>query len=159
MQVAFTKLSAQQHRFALIRADGSREAVVLESRSYLVHDWVHFAVEAELPIVDGFYGQLASGMPLGRLNDRSRPMLEAHGGLALAEALVGPMQSLHRGRLTREAYLALARPKLPGRVSAAFVERAQERLRRLTGFWRATPYGRDMVLGWPAPPLVEHTPG
>jgi len=37
MQVSFTKLSAEQHRFAPCRGDGSREAVVLESRSDLIH--------------------------------------------------------------------------------------------------------------------------
>ena len=154
MQVAFTKLSAERHRFAVCRGVGAPEALVLESRSYLVHDWVHFAVEAELPIADGFYGRLASGTSLARLNDRSQPLTE-QGGLALAEALVGPMQSLYRGRLTREAYLVLAQPKLPERVNAGFVERVLERLRRLSGLWRATPYGRDMVLGWPAVPLSE----
>ena len=155
MQVCFTKLSAEQHRFAVLRGDGAREALVLESRSYLLHDWVHFAIEAELPIVDGFYGQLASGTPLAILNDRSSP-LAAQGGLALAEALVGPMQSLYRGRLTPEAYLALAQPRLPERVDAGFVERVRERLRRLAGLWRATPYGRDMVLAWPPTLLSEH---
>lgn len=155
MQVSFTKLSAEQHRFAVTRDDGSREALVLDSRSYLIHDWVHFAVEAELPIADGFYGRLADGTPLARLNDRSQA-LAAQGGLALAEALVGPMQSLYRGRLTPEAYLALARPTLPERVNAGFVERVRERLRRLAGLWRSTPYGRDMVLRWPASPLSEH---
>ena len=155
MQVSFTKLSAQEHRFVVIRDDGAREALVLESRSYLIHDWVHFAVEAELPIADGFYGQLAGGKPLARFNDRSQP-LAGQGGLALAEALVGPMQSLYHGRLTPEAYLDLARPRLPERVNAGFVERVRERLRRVGGLWRTTRYGRDMVLVWPASPLGEH---
>src|SRR5688572_8495429 len=106
MQVCFTKLSAERHRFAVIRGDSAREVLVLESRSYLIHDWVHFAVEAELPIIDGFYGRLASGTPLAQLNDRSQP-LAAQGELALAEALVGPMQSVYRGRLTPEEYLRL----------------------------------------------------
>jgi hypothetical protein len=157
MQVAFTKLSGEQHRFAVILGDRTPETLVLESRSYLIHDWVHFAVEAELPIADGFYGQLADGTPLAHLNDRAQP-LAARGGLALAEALVGPMQSLYRGRLSRKDYLSLTQSRLPERVNAAFVDRALERLRRLAGRWRATPYGRDMVLGWPAPPLSEHAP-
>jgi hypothetical protein len=66
------------------------------------------------------------------------------------------MQSLYHGRLTPEAYLTLAQPKLPERVNAGFVARARERLRRLVGLWRATPYGREMVLDWPAAPLAEH---
>ena len=148
VRVSFTKLSAERHRFGVLRQDGSREALELESRSYLLHDWVHLAVEAELPIADGCYGQLASGTPLGVLNDRSRPF-PSSGGLALAEALVGPMQSLYTGRLAVSAYLALAAERQCERADTGFVERVRERLRRLEGHWRATPYGGDMTLAWP----------
>lgn len=138
MRVSFTKLSSERHRFGVLRADGSREALELESRSYLLHDWVHLAVEAELAIVDGFYGHLASGTALAALNDRSRPF-PSSGGLALAEALVGPMQSLHAGRLPVGAYLALAQQKYPGRVDEAFVGRVRERLRQARGALEGHP--------------------
>jgi hypothetical protein len=154
VQVAFTKLSAETHRFAVARDDGTREELELDSRSYLLHDWVHFAVEAELPVADGFYGQLASGTPLSVLNDRTR-VLQEGSGLALVEALVGPMQSVYHGRLTEDAYLALFARRQPGRVDGAFVERVAERLRRLAGHWKSTPYGQQMVLEWPARPLAE----
>jgi hypothetical protein len=148
VRVSFTKISSERHRFGVRRDDGSRETQELESRSYLLHDWVHLAIEAELPIADGFYGQLASGTPLAVLNDRSRPFPNA-GGLALAELLVGPMQSLYAGRLATPAYVALAAERHPGLVDEAFVERVRERLRRLEGHWRATPYGGDMTIVWP----------
>jgi hypothetical protein len=154
VRVSFTKLSPERHRFGVLRADGSCETLELESRSYLLHDWAHLAVEAELPVVDGFYGQLASGTPLAVLNDRSRPF-PSSGGLAIAESLVGPMQSLYAGRLAVDAYLALAEERHPGLVSHAFVDRARERLRRLAGHWRATPYAGDMTLMWPPPALSE----
>ena len=157
MRVTFTKLSPERHRFAVLRADGSREELELESRSYLLHDWAHLAIEAELPIVDGFYGLLAEGTPLAVLNDRSRPGPVSE-GLALAETLVGPMQSVHAGRLAMDAYLALAGRQQPGRVNEAFVRRVLERLRRLTGHYRATPYGRDMMIVWPLPSLLEKVP-
>jgi len=152
--VTFTKLSSERHRFGVVRADGSREALELESRSYLLHDWAHLAVEAELPIEDGFYCQLARGTALAVLNDHSRPF-PSSGGLAVAEALVGPMQSLHAGRLAVPAYLALVNERHPGLVDGELVERVRERLRRLEGHWKATPYAGDMTLVWPLAALLE----
>jgi hypothetical protein len=86
-------------------------------------------------------------MPLGVLNDRSRSF-PSSGGLALAEALVGPMQSLYAGRLAVPAYLALA-AEHPGPVDEVFIERVREPLRRLEGHWKATPYAGDMQIVWP----------
>ncbi|HWO08495.1 MAG TPA: hypothetical protein VNN80_03420 [Polyangiaceae bacterium] len=157
MQVAFAKLSAERHRFTVVRADGVRDAVELTTRSYLLHDWVHFAVETELPIADGFYGRLASGTRLSVLNDRARAPAPGS-GLALAEALVGPMQSVYHGRLAVDAYLALVDRQRAPEVDGAFVARVNERLRRLAGRWRATAYGREMRLEWPAPVLTRWLP-
>ena len=157
VQVAFTKLFKERHRFAVVRSDGVRDAVELETRSYLVHDWVHFAVEAELPIADGFYGRLASGTRLCVLNDRARAP-EPGSGLGLAESLVGPMQSVYRGRLAVDAYLALVDRQRAPQVDRAFVQRVLERLRRLAGHWRATAYGGEMRREWPAPALTGSSP-
>ena len=118
----------------------------LETRSLLLHDLVHFALEAEADLQQGFYGLLASGTPLDRLNQRDAP--PASEQLALIETLVGPAQALVNGRMTCEAYLAHGSALAPQLVSAAFIERMLERVRQLRGHWRATPYGDSMELDW-----------
>jgi hypothetical protein len=143
----FTKLTDEAHRFAVFRDDGTSASTELESRSFLLHDLVHYAVEAEAHILDGFYGLLATGTSLALLNERDRPELSA--GLTLAERLVGPMQSVHNERLSPELYLENVGSVAPDIVTGAFVDNVLDCLRRLTGHWRATAYGASMEYRWP----------
>jgi len=147
MRVLFTKVTDDQHRFAVVRDDGSEDSADLETRSLLLHDLVHFALEAEAGLTCAFFGLLASGMPLARLNDRESPPDEEE--LWLAESLVGPMQSVFGGRLSRERYIEIARERGYDFVDAAFVEKVCERLRRLVGHWRGTAIRSTMALDWP----------
>lgn len=147
MRIAFTKLTDDRHRLAIHRDDGSSESVELETRSFLLHDLVHYAVEVEAPFEDGFWGLLARGWTLGSLSDRTMSDPPS-AGIALAERLVGPMQSLWNGRLEEARYLELA----AGVVDAGFCARVRSRLRALTGHWRATPFGGAMEIDWPVTP-------
>ncbi len=45
MRISLTKLSDARHRFSYQRADGSGETLELETRRFLIHDLVHFALE------------------------------------------------------------------------------------------------------------------
>ena len=62
------------HRLEVFRDDGSCECVELETRSLLLHDLVHYAIEAQAEIRTGFYGLLASGTTLAALGDRDNPL-------------------------------------------------------------------------------------
>ena len=149
MRVLLTRLTERTHRFEAIRPDGSTESAELETRSVLLHDLVHYAVEAEAGMSDGFFGRLAAGSTLAALKEAAHSEEDADAGLGRAEALVGPMQSLHQGRATREQYLERGRARHPEVVTADFVDGVLERLRRLAGHWRATPFGTSMELVWP----------
>lgn len=151
MKVELTKLSNDRHRLTIRRDDGSAESVELETRSYLLHDLVHYAVEAEAKIADGFWGLLARGTTLAELSDRKKPPEAAGPGIALAESLVGPMQSVFNGRLDPALYVEQLGSVAPAIVDEAFVDRVCERLRKLTSFWRKTRFHEPMVLDWPPP--------
>ena len=154
LRVEIVKLSDERHRLGLCRSDGSVEAVELETRSLLLHDFAHWAVEAEVPIEDGFFGLVARGVSLGELAERGMadPLSP---GLALAERLVGPFQALWNGRLEAAVYLTHARGVGP-HLDEAWIARVSERLRRLTGAWRAVPFAGALELAWPpaADPVV-----
>jgi hypothetical protein len=147
LRILFVKLSDQRHRLVLHRAGSGVEQAELETRSYLLHDLVHWAVEAESGIGDGFWGLLANGTTLDALADRTMADPPSS-GLALAERLVGPFQSLFAGRLARELYLEQARGTAPF-VDGAWIERVLTRLRKLTGAWRAVPFSQALELDWP----------
>lgn len=149
MRVLLTRLDERTHRFEARRPDGSGETAELETRSVLLHDLVHFAVESQAGMRDGFFGRLAAGATLAELAEAAHSDDEADAGLGRAEALVGPLQSLHQGRGSRELVLERGRARFPEVVSEAFVDGVLERLRRLVGHWRGTPFGSTMELTWP----------
>ena len=152
MRIRWTRCSPDRHRFEIVRADGSREGAELETRSVLLHDFVHYAVESEAGIDDGFYGLLARGLGFGEL--RREVELQEHPGIHRAESLVGPMQAVWNGRISKERYVEQLGPGDPAvdqvPVDRAFVDRVCERLRQITGQWRGTPFHDTMELVWPA---------
>jgi hypothetical protein len=147
LRILLYKLDDRRHRLVLRRSDASSEAVELETRSFLLHDLVHWAVEAESGISDGFWGLLASGTSLDALAERTMAQ-PISPGLALAERLVGPFQALYHGRLARERYVEQAQSAAPF-VDDGWVERVLARLRQVTGAWRAVPFSQALELAWP----------
>lgn len=140
VRVVLTKLSDARHRLAVVRDGRATEEAELETRSYLLHDLTHHAVEAELGIEDGFYGLLARGTNLEELADRTRVLSQ---GLARAESVVGPLTSVWNERLDRARFAELSG------LEDAVVGRMLERLRQLAGEWRAVRYREAMTLRWP----------
>ncbi len=58
MIVKLTKISPTHHRFEYVRADGTGEKLELETKTFLYHDLLHFAVESEAGLKNSFYGLL-----------------------------------------------------------------------------------------------------
>lgn len=138
----FTKLSDRRHRVSVARADGTKETVELDSRSFLRHDLAHFAVELEVGLAGGVWGSVARG---GSLSGDGLDGAE----MALAETISGPVQTMMRtGAPPSEIHDVLDRVA-PRVVSVELAERLHIRLRSLQGPWAATAYGGDMVLHWP----------
>jgi hypothetical protein len=141
--VRFTRLSPTHHRFEAIRDDGTREVREFETRSLLLHDFVHLALESEGQLTAGFYGTLARGAAY----DAPRPDSEA---MAI-EAVVGPLQGALKGEVDADAFVSGLRAmrasigeRLPAWLTPDLIARALERLRQLQGQWRATPFGETM---------------
>lgn len=68
LRIRLTRLSPTHHAFGYSRADGSAEDLSLETKSFLLHDLLHFAVEREAGLQRSFYGTLARGANYGSLN-------------------------------------------------------------------------------------------
>jgi hypothetical protein len=52
LKLRFTRVSPTRHRLEYRREDGTGEAIAMETKSLLVHDLVHFAVESEAGLKD-----------------------------------------------------------------------------------------------------------
>lgn len=157
MQIVFRKLTDERHTLAIVRADGRREQVECETRSFLQHDLLHFATEAEANVSHGFWGRLAAGETLAQLNDKDRQgSLYDQPEMLVVEQVVGAMTGAIRGRSPEEVVAGLHQLgeaqsiAMPAWLTPAFVERVQGRMRALLGQWKATRFGGELALAWPA---------
>ena len=108
MRILLTKLNNDRHALEIIRADGSRERAELETKSLLVHDFIHLALEAEAGIQDGFWGLVAAGKTFAEMNDRTGAGIAEHvGSMAVIEMLVGALSGALSG-VQHDAVLAKA---------------------------------------------------
>ena len=155
MDILLTKLTNDRHRLDIVRRDGSRESATLETRSYLLHDLLHLAVETEAGLNSGFWGCLARGRTLADMNDRSgQAMGDASAELLAVEQIVGVLTSAAKGAPASEVLAALVRwteaegRALPPWLDSSFIMRVQARLRTLMGHWRGTGHGQTMTVEW-----------
>jgi hypothetical protein len=154
LTLRFTRLSPAHHRFEYRRADGSGEVLELETRSFLVHDLLHYAVESEAGLRGSFYGLLDR---IGGYAELSVSVGGLGGEAQLTEMIVGPLTSTLDSELDADALISAIsgyfddmdlRP--PRWFTPAFVAAVRERMRRLEGQWKATPFGEAMVLTFDA---------
>jgi hypothetical protein len=152
MRIAFRKLTDERHELTISRDPASSETVECETRSYLTHDLLHYAVEVEAGVEAGFWGRLAAGATIAEMNDRTRPM---DNEMAAIEQMVGALTASVKGRSAAEVVAGMNRfatslgASLPGWLTETFVLAVQERMRQLLGRWRATPRGSTLDLTWP----------
>ena len=155
MDIRLTKLTDDRHGLEIVRTDGSREAATLETRSYLLHDLLHLAVETEAHLDSGFWGCLARGRTLAEMNDRTGQLMgDASGELLAVEQIVGVLTAATKGVPAAEVRAALVAwtdaqgRTLPAWLDESFITRAQARLRGFMGHWLATRHGQTMTLEW-----------
>ena len=157
MQIRLTRLTNERHRLELVRDDGTRDARELETRSALLHDLVHYAVETEAGLKSSFYGLLASGKTYESLTAEPSGAPET----MQTEALVGRIQGIAKNDTWADIDPeALAQSLIagfrsvghepPAWLSGDLIVRIRERFRRVQGQWRATPFHQTLALEFPA---------
>ncbi len=155
LTVRWTRVSATHHRLELQRGT-EVTARLLETRSVLLHDLVHFALESEARLAGGFYGRLARGIAHDELAavDATTAAVCAEGDeLVAIERVVGALQGAWRAGLEPAAFLARCCAWLaqcgepsPPWLTEELLARFAARLRALAGRWRATKFGDTMEL-------------
>ncbi len=144
MEIIFTKISDDEHRVNIIRHDHSEEEIILNSRSFLHHDFAHLAIELELPLASAYWGSVAAGATLDGKTLTGKEII-------IAESLAGPFQTLIRNNDGIDAYQAILDNIQPSLSSRELAESIHERVRQLLGKWRATAYGKTMCIEWTEP--------
>lgn len=126
-----TRLTPRTHRLRIERPPYDPVDTVLETRSLLLHDLSHYAVEAELGVEHGFYGLLASGVGLEALREQQLDP-EVWEQLMAVEFQVVKLQTAFK------------------RGDVLVGDRAWRRLRSLHGAWSKARMGEAVQLDWPA---------
>jgi len=156
MFIRLTRLTNDRHRFEIVRDDGTRESHELETRSTMLHDLAHYAVETEAALDNSFYGRLAQGITYEELTVLPPPTPE----VMQTEVVVALMQnSFKDGRSPKTDAEQCARDiaagfrstggEPPAWLTPDFIARARACLRRVQGQWRATPFHETMELEFP----------
>lgn len=160
MLIRFTRLSNDRHRFEVVRDDGTRESHELETRSSLLHDLTHYAVEVEAGLKESFYGRLAQGIAYDELTatppktpealQTERVVVQVQNPSKLdAAAAAAPKADVEAEAQRIVASFAATESQPPGWLTVELISRVRERLRRVQGRWRATPFHQTMELEFP----------
>jgi hypothetical protein len=156
--IYLTRLTNDRHRLEVVRDDGTREARELETRSALLHDLVHYVVETEAGLGASFYGRLARGEAYDALT--AMPPADAEAmqteqvvvriqGIAKNDAWAGVDPAGLAASIAAGSRSLGQEP--PAWLTGELIVRVRERLRRVQGQWRATPFHRTLVLEFRAP--------
>ena len=152
LTLRFTRVSPTHHRFDYRRADGTGEAIEMETDRQLFLDLLRYAVESEVRLKGSFYGILDK---VGGYEELTVAGGAALGGeIAITERVVGALGgALEAGELDDEAFVALVADNLdvyderpPRWFTPAVVLAVRERMARLTTQWDATAIGEAVKL-------------
>ena len=167
MRIAITK-GAREDWIAIERGDGSRAEIRFSKKGPVPHDAVHWFVERELGLVNGFWGMVAAGMHPEDIQDLAKVAGHARAKragvpdagiveLLQAERLVECFEAdLWSGADSPAAELvvlggtacAYSHVPLVAGFDAATVERIRSGLGSFAHDWMAAPQGHVAVLEW-----------
>lgn len=157
MKIILTKISDDRHQLEIVRDNKERECVELETKSLLLHDLIHYAVESLAGLDDGFWGSLYAGRTLNDLNDRTGKSMKGYSkNLAAIEIIVGAFSSIVKGKAEPKQLLVVMDnifdaqgKKPPVWLKEELIVKVKERMKQLIGQWNSTPFGGQTELAWP----------
>lgn len=101
MLISFKKINTSNHKLEITRSDKSIETVILDTKTYMLHDVCHFFVEKELNTYKGFWGMLSRGYKTEDLIGKTNPLTK---NLRKIECIVGATQSVYSKKMTPQDF-------------------------------------------------------
>ena len=146
------RISHTHHTLEYKREDGTGESTELESKTFLMHDFVHYCVEKEAGLTDGFFGLLEKGCTYESLSykDKEHPDCKVTEDI---ERVTGVMTGVVKGDATvsqtkdifQNMYNAYNTPQ-PSWINESNLTNAHERYKRLMGEWNSLKFGETLEL-------------
>lgn len=154
LQIFITQISPTHHRFEYKRKDGTGESSEIETKSFLIHDFVHFVLETQAEIQNGFYGLLDQGYSYNELSvspDADLPTKEALN----VERIVGPLSSFLEKTDTQniDSFLSIINnmfdsyeEPVPEWLTKEILSKTITHYKQLKGEWRSLSFGKTLEL-------------
>jgi hypothetical protein len=165
MDIRFVHSQNRWDQTLVTRSDGVRLTVpVFGPMEPMPHDLLHFLVESELELPDGFWGSVAAGAIFegmhvvgGRQHphagERSRAVMKAHHqGILFAEGVVGDLHEALHGTPEPQVPLWIESPHVPSRTTSdrrALIVQLLRTAEELRFRWERIPLGETLLVQWP----------
>lgn len=157
MQIRLKKGRDGPDSLACVREDGTSTWKRLQ-RGLAAHDLVHYAVESELGIADGFFGLVESGWTMDALAAAEERASIPPGAMwvefvvnqFLTEGASGEAYDAEAFHETLARSMAKASVALPRKLEAEEIARVRGRIVDVVGRWRSLPLGETLELSFEA---------
>lgn len=175
MDMLFRQSGHRREPTLVTRRDGVRLHVpVFGKLDPLPHDLVHYVVECELNLRNGFWGSVAEGAIFegmtvldGRqpphARERSRALMKAHHyAILFSEIMVEMAVRALKGEPLGRRPLPIESPLVPTRTVAdrdALVARILPAMQAMWTRWQAVPLGESLLVVWPDRPARRNPRG
>ncbi len=153
MRFVLTRASHTHHMLTIVRDDGTHEELRLETKTFLIHDLLHYAIESLAHVQYGVWGSLAAGKTFAELN--AAEAMNQLPEVAELESIAGAFTNIVRGKVSDEKIIAgiqnifeAKHTALPTWLTPQFVSAVRERYRQLVGHWNSLEIGDSMDLPW-----------
>ena len=137
------KINQSEHSLSIIRDGAVDDQVVLHTETYFLHDIVHYCVESELRLTDGFCGMVAQGYKMAELGGKENELTDT---LREVEKVVGPVQAVYSGYMSREMFAENLKLAILPNISAEFIDDVLGAIEVIMQKWKYLPIGEPMEL-------------
>jgi hypothetical protein len=144
MRIQIKKLNKIESEYTITRNDNSVEKIVLDTKTYFIHDICHFVVEKNLGYTKGFWGMLAQGYSFKELLGKENALTEE---LRFIEKIVGPIQAVYSGYYPKEN-LNIHIAHLNFEVSSTVLENSLKDIKTISEKWEKLIFGESLELQW-----------
>jgi len=145
MQIELLKLDRNSHRVTIKNEGSTLDSVVLDTKTYFLHDLCHYCVEQELNYEKGFWGMIALGYKMSELTGKQNVLTEES---RFIEKIVGPVQSIVSGHLPLQKFTEHTAYLDSALADALPVEEVVGQVNTLLKQWQGLAYSKSMVLNF-----------
>jgi hypothetical protein len=142
VNIIFTKNNPATHTITIFKDGEKWDEVTLDTKTYFLHDLVHYCVESELRLKQGFWGMIDQGYKMDQLSGKTNELTDE---LRRIEHIVGATQSVYSGYMSAEMFHENLKV-IQYSVSEGFLEKVMEKVKSVTDKWTYLPVGDSLKL-------------